>query len=276
MYLGLGIRFIDQLLGLEIKNSARPTRKKVVFPDDATAKLSLTHEIAQLNYKSDRTKSIDPSYLCSIEDIEALIEDNNLKQATVDLNKLAKSPGVDPNCPHLVYLTAVLFDRLADHEKNNAKLKHAVQIFEKLVEMSTSRPIDDNLVYLAGWRLVERLEFTGQLKEAIKYTDLLLKRFKDNLKLLNRQGVNYLIVDRANQAKEQFRKVLNLTDRNDPFALCHYGFILKQNENKPNESIDYFRKCLLSREKSVMDGRFFYHIGDALQRINQTSEVRYY
>jgi aspartate beta-hydroxylase len=206
-------------------------------------------------------------FLIAIENVENLIDVRNFKQATSELNQLAKS---DSNNQHLVYLSAVLFDQMSEHEKSNLKLKQSIKLYEKLFDLDN---VDSNLLYIAGCRLLNRLEFIGKIGDAIKYNAILLERFKNNIGLLNQQGINYLIADKPRLAKEQFSRVFGLTQNKNTIALCHYAFILKQFENKMNESIEYFRQCLLSREKSVMDGRFFYHLGDALQRSNRTSEV---
>lgn len=210
------------------------------------------------------------------------MDGENFSQATSDLSRLGKSSQAHASCVHFVYISAVLFDRMADFEKNSQKLKRSIQLYEKVLELVSERihssnfeDEEESLMYVAGSRLIERLEFIGRINEAIRHTDALLKRFKDNTALLNRQGINYLIADRPRTAKDYFGKVLALTADADPVALCHYGFVLKLNENKPNESIEYFSRCLVSRDKRVMDGRFFYHLGDALQRINRILEVNH-
>ncbi len=89
-----------------------------------------------------------------------------------------------------------------------------------------------NLAFVVGMRLISRLEFSGRLTDAIKYNEQLLARFPDNAALMNRQGVNYLVVDKVRLAKDMFERVLELTNYSNPMALCHYAFILKQNENR--------------------------------------------
>lgn len=234
----------------------------------------MTPETSFINYQKWRSNVLSPEYLLAINEIEQLIERSSFVQATADLNRLVKSGLADPSCVHLVYLSARVFDRMADVEKNNQKLKRSIQLYEKVLELSEKlESVDKSLIYSAGNRLIERLEFIGRINEAIRHTETLLKRFKDNLTLLNRQGINFLIADRPKTAKEYFGKVLAFTNHTDPVALCHFAFVLKLSENKPNESVEYFSRCLLSQDKRVMDGRFFYHLGDALQRIGRTNEV---
>lgn len=177
---------------IDSRESRKILREKIVFSDEKVAKINLNQEIASVNYASDRRSNLNYNYLCALEDIEELIETNNLKQATGDLNKLAKKS--DAHCPHLIYMTALLFDRLADEEKSSVKLKRSIQMYEKLLDMAQKQTrFDENLMYLVGSRLVERLEFSARINDAIKYTDSLLKTFANNMDLLNRQVNRYSI-----------------------------------------------------------------------------------
>lgn len=60
---------------------------------------------------------------------------------------------------------------------------------------------------------------------------------------------------------------------NNGFALVHYGFILKTTDNNLNESVIYLRKGMSTREAGVNDGRFYFHLGDALTRLGRKEEA---
>ena len=115
----------------------------------------------------------------------------------------------------------------------------------------------------------------GKHKSAILQNEILVKKIPNNMELINELGINLLIYNRVDLAKEQFEKVLLMSESQNAVALCHYAFILKTNESRLHESVDLFSKCLASNEREVMDARFFHHLGDALQRLGRTEEVTF-
>lgn len=227
---------------------------------------TLNESIALKVYKS-RFSSSEVEYKDHLLKAEHLIEAQEYKEATHVLKSLAH---VIPRSPRFLYASAVLIDRLSEFERSNGKLKQSVEIYKKLLALEK---IDSSLLYLAGRRLINRLQFLGKHKSAILQNEMLNKKIPNNVELMNELGINLLIYNRVDLAKEQFEKVLLMSDSQDMVALCHYAFILKTNESKLVESVEMFAKCLLSSEKAVMDARFFYHVGDALQKLGRTAEV---
>lgn len=62
--------------------------------------------------------------------------------------------------------------------------------------------------------------------------------------------------------------------RYDGFALVHYGFVLKNLDNAYEDAALYLREGIDTEEPGTQDGRFFFHLGDALQRIGRNEEAR--
>lgn len=58
-------------------------------------------------------------------------------------------------------------------------------------------------------------------------------------------------------------------------AKVHLGFILKTDESNYEESIKYLSEGIATREPGVIDGRFYFHWGDALHRIGKKKEVSF-
>ena len=58
------------------------------------------------------------------------------------------------------------------------------------------------------------------------------------------------------------------------FAKSHLGFILKADHLRYNEAIPLLRDGISSGEPGADDGRFYFHLGDALTRIGKPNEVR--
>lgn len=64
-------------------------------------------------------------------------------------------------------------------------------------------------------------------------------------------------------------------DPNNGFAKVHYGFILKTERNDLDGGIKYMSEGIATKEPGVTDGRFYLHLGDALQRTGQNDEVTF-
>lgn len=77
---------------------------------------------------------------------------------------------------------------------------------------------------------------------------------------------------RLTEAKRVLQKVLARWPDNG-FAQVHYGFILKINENDLSSAIKYLQAGIKTKDPGVIDGRFYFHLGDALIRLGQTTEA---
>lgn len=53
----------------------------------------------------------------------------------------------------------------------------------------------------------------------------------------------------------------------------HYGYILKTTYNNNTGGAFYMRKGIDSGAEGTQDGRFYFHLGDALQREGQAEEA---
>ena len=58
------------------------------------------------------------------------------------------------------------------------------------------------------------------------------------------------------------------------FAQVHYGFILKTTANDLERAVEYLRAGIDTREQGVIDGRFYYQLGDALNRLGRHDEAQ--
>lgn len=57
------------------------------------------------------------------------------------------------------------------------------------------------------------------------------------------------------------------------YAKVHYGFVLKTYDNNIDLSVKYLKEGIESREPGVLDGRFYFHLGDALTRMGRHDEA---
>jgi len=245
------------------------TEEDTRLTDVALRKIYLTtlNETIALKRYRRHFNSDELAYKENIIRTEYLIDTVNYKQAAVELRSLAEAL---PNSPRVLYASALLIDRISEYERSNDKLKKCIEVYKKLINLDKISP---SLLFIAGKRLVNRLQFLGKSKAAIIQSEVLTKKIPLNLSLLNDLGIALLVFGKPDLAKEQFEKVLRLSGGEDVVALCHYAFILKTSENRLDESIEEFIKCLSSMDSRVMDARFFYHLGDALQRLGRDQEA---
>lgn len=56
-------------------------------------------------------------------------------------------------------------------------------------------------------------------------------------------------------------------------ALVHYGFVLKLDGDLP-AAVLHLRKGIQSNESGTQEGRFYFHLGDALQKLGRNAEAK--
>lgn len=59
----------------------------------------------------------------------------------------------------------------------------------------------------------------------------------------------------------------------DGYALVHYGFVLKQLDHDYHNGSLYLRKGIESQAKGTQDGRFYFQLGEAYQRMGKQNEA---
>ena len=62
-------------------------------------------------------------------------------------------------------------------------------------------------------------------------------------------------------------------DPTNGFAKSHLGFILKTDHLRYDEAIHLLREGISSGHAGADDGRFYFHLGDALTRVGKPDEV---
>jgi len=65
-------------------------------------------------------------------------------------------------------------------------------------------------------------------------------------------------------------------DPEDGLAKVHLGFILKTTDKNYEGAIPYLEEGLATNHKGVIDGRFFFQLGDALFRTGKHNRVCVY
>ncbi|XP_071525235.1 uncharacterized protein [Panulirus ornatus] len=116
-------------------------------------------------------------------------------------------------------------------------------------------------------------EIDNGLREELDAAEKLIPRwFPDDVLLRNKMGVTFLLMNQGSAAKEIFETVLQKWPDNG-FAQVHYGYILKTTYNNNTGGAVYMQKGIESGAEGTEDGRFYFHLGDALQREGKTKEA---
>ncbi|XP_072808012.1 aspartyl/asparaginyl beta-hydroxylase isoform X5 [Vicugna pacos] len=176
-----------------------------------------------------------------------------------------------PQSPGARYGKAQCEDDLAEKRRSNEILRRAIETYE---EVASLPDVPADLVKLSLKRRSDRQQFLGHMRGSLLTLQKLVQLFPDDTALKNDLGVGYLLIGDYDSAKKVYEEVLNVTP-NDGFAKVHYGFILKA-QNKMAESIPYLKEGIESGHPGTDDGRFYFHLGDAMQRVGNKEAYKWY
>lgn len=93
-----------------------------------------------------------------------------------------------------------------------------------------------------------------------------IKHLNENLFIFTRE------LFRVEEARRLLKDVLSKWP-DDGFALVHFGFILKTNDNNFQDAVHNLEKGISTKAPGVIDGRFYFHLGDALTRLGRKAEA---
>nr|XP_031297435.1 aspartyl/asparaginyl beta-hydroxylase isoform X4 [Camelus dromedarius] len=176
-----------------------------------------------------------------------------------------------PQSPGARYGKAQCEDDLAEKRRSNEILRRAIETYQ---EVASLPDVPADLVKLSLKRRSDRQQFLGHMRGSLLTLQKLVQLFPDDTALKNDLGVGYLLMGDNDSAKKVYEEVLNVTP-NDGFAKVHYGFILKA-QNKMAESIPYLKEGIESGHPGTDDGRFYFHLGDAMQRVGNKEAYKWY
>lgn len=176
-----------------------------------------------------------------------------------------------PQSPRARYGKAQCEDDLAEKQRSNEVLRRAIETYQEAASLPDA-PTD--LVKLSLKRRSERQQFLGHMRGSLLTLQRLVQLFPSDTTLKNDLGVGYLLMGDNDSAKKVYEEVLSVTP-NDGFAKVHYGFILKA-QNKIAESIPYLKEGIESGDPGTDDGRFYFHLGDAMQRVGNKEAYKWY
>ncbi|XP_063499352.1 aspartyl/asparaginyl beta-hydroxylase isoform X13 [Symphalangus syndactylus] len=176
-----------------------------------------------------------------------------------------------PQSPRARYGKAQCEDDLAEKRRSNEVLRGAIKTYQ---EVASLPDVPADLLKLSLKRRSDRQQFLGHMRGSLLTLQRLVQLFPNDTSLKNDLGVGYLLIGDNDNAKKVYEEVLSVTP-NDGFAKVHYGFILKA-QNKIAESIPYLKEGIESGDPGTDDGRFYFHLGDAMQRVGNKEAYKWY
>ncbi|XP_044032038.1 aspartyl/asparaginyl beta-hydroxylase isoform X8 [Siniperca chuatsi] len=210
----------------------------------------------------------DKTIKAEIDAAEKLRKKGKLEEALRAFESLVQQ---HPQSPRARYGKAQVEDDLAEKLRSNDMLQRAINSYRDAAELPD---VTSDLLRAALKRRAERQQFLGRMRGSLATLEKLCQIFPEDIGLKNDLGVAHLLLGDNKGAKKVYEEVLAVAPGNG-FAKVHYGFILKS-ENKIAESIPYLKEGLESGEPGTDDGRFYFHLGDALQRVGDSSAYHWY
>lgn len=174
-----------------------------------------------------------------------------------------------PSSPRGLYGLAQALDAFAEIKRSNELLEEAVATYLKISDLEN---VPDDLYKHAMERCIDRVRFRGKYGKAVTVHLKLIKRFPDEPKYRNQLVVTYLTIGRVEQARLVLEEVLQKWP-NDGCALVHYGFIWKTTDNNLKKGVYYMQRGIETKDPCVIDGRFYFHLGDAFFRLGHKDKA---
>uniref|UniRef100_A0A8C7SGN0 Aspartyl/asparaginy/proline hydroxylase domain-containing protein n=1 Tax=Oncorhynchus mykiss TaxID=8022 RepID=A0A8C7SGN0_ONCMY len=224
--------------------------------------------VAKEKKKPKLLNAFEKTIKAEIDAAEKLRKKGKVEEAVRAFDTLVQQYPQSPRCR---YGKALAEDDLAEKMRSNDMLQKALSTYKEASELPNAMP---DLIKATLKKRAERQQFLGRMRGALATLEKLVQIFSEDVALKNDLGVAHLLIGDNKSAKRVYEEVLAIAPSNG-FAKVHYGFILKS-ENKIAESIPFLRDGLESGDPGTDDGRFYFHLGDALQRMGDDSAYKWY
>ncbi|XP_070248075.1 aspartyl/asparaginyl beta-hydroxylase isoform X2 [Myotis yumanensis] len=246
-----------------------PAEEHQEIPPETNIKTDDPAQKAKVKKKKPKIlNKFDKTIKAELDAAEKLRKRGKIEEAVTAFEELIRKY---PQSPRARYGKAQCEDDLAEKRRSNEVLRRAIETYQ---EVASLPDVPADLVKLSLKRRSDRQQFLGHMRGSLATLQKLVQLFPDDTSLKNDLGVGYLLIGDNENAKKVYEKVLKVAP-NDGFAKVHYGFILKA-QNKIAESIPYLKEGIESGDPGTDDGRFYFHLGDAMQRVGNKEAYKWY
>ncbi|XP_065226615.1 aspartyl/asparaginyl beta-hydroxylase isoform X2 [Planococcus citri] len=174
----------------------------------------------------------------------------------------------EPKSVRAQYGMVRFYDSKADSLQSNSYLANVIELYQKLLHMPD---IPEALAKVIAERTLIRMRFIGNYDESVSLLKMLIEKYPQQVSYQINLAISYLILNKLPEAEAILEKVL----RNDPdngLGLVNYGFIVKM-KGEYEKAVDTLSRGISSGVKGTDDSKFYYHLGEALQRLGRTEEA---
>ncbi|XP_053674416.1 uncharacterized protein LOC128724720 [Anopheles nili] len=214
-----------------------------------------------------RAEEADRSYQEELRRAERQLDEKDPEKALAAYDRIIVQ---QPNSIAALIGRARALDALAEQRRSNSILTEAITAYRKVLEQDLA--VDDATLKSMAERCLDRMRFQGQHAKAIEVHKMLIRRFDHEPLYRNQLAVSYLYMNRLQEAKAVLHDTL-LRWIGDGFALVHYGFVLKTLDQNMELAAQYLQEGIDTDHEGTQDGRFYFQLGDALQRLGRNSEA---
>ncbi|NP_001400826.1 aspartyl/asparaginyl beta-hydroxylase isoform 53 [Homo sapiens] len=246
-----------------------PVEEQQEVPPETNRKTDDPEQKAKVKKKKPKLlNKFDKTIKAELDAAEKLRKRGKIEEAVNAFKELVRKY---PQSPRARYGKAQCEDDLAEKRRSNEVLRGAIETYQ---EVASLPDVPADLLKLSLKRRSDRQQFLGHMRGSLLTLQRLVQLFPNDTSLKNDLGVGYLLIGDNDNAKKVYEEVLSVTP-NDGFAKVHYGFILKA-QNKIAESIPYLKEGIESGDPGTDDGRFYFHLGDAMQRVGNKEAYKWY
>uniref|UniRef100_K7DLN5 Aspartyl/asparaginyl beta-hydroxylase n=1 Tax=Pan troglodytes TaxID=9598 RepID=K7DLN5_PANTR len=246
-----------------------PVEEQQEVPPETNRKIDDPEQKAKVKKRKPKLlNKFDKTIKAELDAAEKLRKRGKIEEAVNAFKELVRKY---PQSPRARYGKAQCEDDLAEKRRSNEVLRGAIETYQ---EVASLPDVPADLLKLSLKRRSDRQQFLGHMRGSLLTLQRLVQLFPNDTSLKNDLGVGYLLIGDNDNAKKVYEEVLSVTP-NDGFAKVHYGFILKA-QNKIAESIPYLKEGIESGDPGTDDGRFYFHLGDAMQRVGNKEAYKWY
>ncbi|NP_001400827.1 aspartyl/asparaginyl beta-hydroxylase isoform 54 [Homo sapiens] len=260
---------LHEMVHAEHEVSIFPVEEQQEVPPETNRKTDDPEQKAKVKKKKPKLlNKFDKTIKAELDAAEKLRKRGKIEEAVNAFKELVRKY---PQSPRARYGKAQCEDDLAEKRRSNEVLRGAIETYQ---EVASLPDVPADLLKLSLKRRSDRQQFLGHMRGSLLTLQRLVQLFPNDTSLKNDLGVGYLLIGDNDNAKKVYEEVLSVTP-NDGFAKVHYGFILKA-QNKIAESIPYLKEGIESGDPGTDDGRFYFHLGDAMQRVGNKEAYKWY
>ncbi|XP_052235740.1 aspartyl/asparaginyl beta-hydroxylase-like [Dreissena polymorpha] len=202
-----------------------------------------------------------------LDEADKALQMGELKKALDLFDDILKNKSQSPRA---LWGKGQVLDKLAEQQKSNKMLEEGMALMDKALRLSKT---PDLLRMRIAEKLGDRQAFRGWSRKEAETWRYMMERYPNMPEFPHKLGTSYLKTGQNELARELFTNLLK-ENPEDGFSLVHLGFILKITDLNYTGAIPMLQKGIDSRQPGTLDGRFFYHLGDAYMRTSNNEMAR--